>query len=296
VEPDPGGLSAGERVFLTVYEGAQGQVWTYVVADSPEAIVGRYARVRIVDDPPPWLPDAFLAGLRERPERLDTSPNLLASTLGFAPGAVFDAGTQPAIAMPQSPAAAVWYPVAPSPAPTAYPYGFSGPSAPWPGQWPYLPQPWIPPATPGPAPGFLWAGMLQRLLALTIDAVVVVALYALVYAIDLALANSSPEGWDYPPALAFALIGLTGLFLIVPVSWILFGGTLGQRAVGLQVLRAVDGGRLGAGRAMVRYLVLLAMIIIPVVGLLSAILALSDPRRRTWADTAADSVVVRRAS
>jgi uncharacterized RDD family membrane protein YckC len=96
-------------------------------------------------------------------------------------------------------------------------------------------------------------------------------------------------------AVAGAVISdLLSVLIGLAYSVILIGGpqgqTIGDRAMGLRVVSADDGGSIGYGRATVRYFV----------GLLSGLVLglgylwmLWDPRRQTWHDKAANSVVVK---
>jgi uncharacterized RDD family membrane protein YckC len=150
------------------------------------------------------------------------------------------------------------------------------------------------PDVPPPGPGLEWAGLAPRLMAFAIDGLVIGVLYGAVYLIDLAMAQSSDQGWDYPPAVVFALAGLLGLFFLVPLCWHFGGGTVGQRALGMRVVSELDGGRLSLRRAMIRYAMLLVMIFFVPLGVAGALAATLDPRRRAWTDIASHSAVVRR--
>ena len=95
-------------------------------------------------------------------------------------------------------------------------------------------------ATPGqeaPAPGH--AGVVTRLLAAAVDAVVVVVLTAL---IDLAAAGArflwSPADFRWPRPTAVGMIGVLLLVAVVYLSagWALTGRTYGSRLMGLRVL------------------------------------------------------------
>jgi hypothetical protein len=70
-----------ESAYLTAYDYGQGGVWTFIVAESPEAIREKYPQLEIVAEPPPWMlehgvekirtvhisdsEDPFLAALRD---------------------------------------------------------------------------------------------------------------------------------------------------------------------------------------------------------------------------------------
>ena len=82
--------------------------------------------------------------------------------------------------------------------------------------------------------------------------------------------------------------------LYVPVCWYFFEGTAGKRLLGLRIVRASDGGKLGLGRVLLRYLVwafCLGVCFIPAV--IAAVVGNEDPHKRAWTDYAGDSVVVK---
>jgi len=68
------------------------------------------------------------------------------------------------------------------------------------------------------------------------------------------------------------------------------GGTLGKRAVGLRLEKDGSGEDIGYGAAFVRYIV---AIVSGLVLLLGYLWVIWDPKRQTWHDKAAGSVVVR---
>jgi uncharacterized RDD family membrane protein YckC len=85
------------------------------------------------------------------------------------------------------------------------------------------------------------------------------------------------------------------LFLVAyhPTCWWAFQGTLGQRVLGLRVVRATDGGALGVGETTIRYLLFAICTVTIVPGLIAAAVAGDKLDRRTWWDDAAGSVVVK---
>jgi uncharacterized RDD family membrane protein YckC len=176
------------------------------------------------------------------------------------------------------------------------------PAQPGLGGWPPgLPAGWgarpVPPPA-GPAPGIAWAGLRPRLGALLLDGLVVFGTLILAGLLDEAVGvrSSGSDYLDYPPAavaITMAWFGL--LFLYHPVSWYLWGATPGQRMLGLRVVRAGDGLRLGLGAATVRFLVFAVCTFTVVLAIVAGIMAAEDPYKRSWHDLAARSVVVRRA-
>ena len=78
-----------------------------------------------------------------------------------------------------------------------------------------------------------------------------------------------------------------------PVSWYFKGQTFGQRALGLKVVRAADGLRLGVGAVLIRFIIFAVCTCTIVIGLIAAAMASEDPMKRAWQDQAARSVVIR---
>jgi uncharacterized RDD family membrane protein YckC len=72
------------------------------------------------------------------------------------------------------------------------------------------------------------------------------------------------------------------------------GQTIGKRALGISVRDATSLGRIGYGRALVRWLVTFlfwSLLLVP--GLLDALAPLWDRRRQAWHDKAVGTVVIR---
>ncbi|HYN70179.1 MAG TPA: RDD family protein, partial [Candidatus Eisenbacteria bacterium] len=92
----------------------------------------------------------------------------------------------------------------------------------------------------------------------------------------------------------FAAYGAMALLLAAYniVLWAWAGGTLGQRALGMQVRRESDGGRIGFWRACLRFIGYLVAWIPFGIGLLWVGL---DPRKQGWHDKIAGTFVIRRA-
>jgi uncharacterized RDD family membrane protein YckC len=129
-----------------------------------------------------------------------------------------------------------------------------------------------------------------------VDAVV---LFCSVFALGLitsATGLTRASSQEAQPAAATAVY-LAWWFLTLiyhPVFWYVFGATPGQTVLGLRIARASDGGPLGAGAVVVRYLVFSVVTVVFPLGLISAIVATNDPYKRAWHDEVARSVVVRR--
>ncbi len=79
-------------------------------------------------------------------------------------------------------------------------------------------------------------------------------------------------------------------YLIHHVGFVVEGGTIGHRLAGLRVV-TVDGTRLGVPHAAFRELARVALSLPPLA--LGFLWMLDEPRRRTWHDLIAGSVVVR---
>jgi uncharacterized RDD family membrane protein YckC len=94
-------------------------------------------------------------------------------------------------------------------------------------------------------------------------------------------------------------ITIVGLLLIIP-WWILYmpymwwkrGATFGQRALGLRVVRALDGGPIDGTTTFIRAIVFYAEDLLSPIGLIGFIWAAFEPRKRAWHDMAAGTVVI----
>jgi uncharacterized RDD family membrane protein YckC len=104
-------------------------------------------------------------------------------------------------------------------------------------------------------------------------------------------------------ALTIALaITIVGLLLIIPlwlcympVLWWKRGATFGQSALGLRVVRAIDGGPIDGGMAAIRGVVFWGENILGssfLIGYVGFAWAAFEPRKRAWHDMAAGTVVI----
>ncbi len=172
---------------------------------------------------------------------------------------------------------------------------------------------------PGPAPGVVYLGFGARLLGYIIDVIVVFIIEA-PFTVPLVYVPIAQYYRDHPPragqTLATLPADLSNRFLVVGligalVSALYFGGlvawrgrTLGQQAMGAEVVRAEDGGRLPAGRAFARAVIFWGpgvLGLIPAVGSIAGLIALIgllsaawDQRKQGWHDKLARSLVVKR--
>lgn len=146
-----------------------------------------------------------------------------------------------------------------------------------------------------PVPGLLAASIRRRLAALLIDAAV--ALAALVAITVTAMASGLVYDADGAVRAGAGLIceaiwaGLT--FVYAMSSWLIGQATLGQRLLGLRVVRYADGRPLTVAASFVRALVWMICLWTCVVGIIAAAIATADPSGRSLVDLAAGSVVVR---
>jgi len=179
------------------------------------------------------------------------------------------------------------------PQPPAYPYPGHGYAQVPPG---YGYTAWGSPPPPGPAQGLAWAGIGVRFGALAVDAI-----FFCIFGVALSLFMNMPgletvDGKIQYQTLANVIDVASWLIVLlyVPVCWYFFAGTPGQRLLKLRIVRATDGGRLGIGRIVLRYLTWgFCMIMFLIPAAVAGIFAAENPRKRAWPDLAGDSVVVR---
>jgi uncharacterized RDD family membrane protein YckC len=92
--------------------------------------------------------------------------------------------------------------------------------------------------------------------------------------------------WIITVILSFVVIGI----IYMPVMWAWKGATLGQMALGLKVVRASDGGPIGVGGAILRYIGLIIALLVIYIGV---IWIAFDPKKQGWADKIAGTVVIK---
>lgn len=206
-----------------------------------------------------------------------------------------------ASAAPAAPAATAAYPPYPGSWPSASVNPWQSP-VPWtpyptPG-WPVPSNQWggVPtPYPPGPEPGLKWGGVGVRLGALSIDAVIVVVSYFAVAIAASASSDGSLSSRDPSPVTTAAILGW--LFFAMayhPVCWYVFGGTPGQKILGLRIARASSGESLGVSAVLVRYVIFAFVTVAIPIGIICAVMTSQDPFKRAWHDEVARSVVVKR--
>ncbi len=184
-------------------------------------------------------------------------------------------------------------PSTPEPAPAAPPPAAAPPPPP-----PPPPTSWEAPAdlTAGPAPGWVFGGAGERLVAYIVDILitgVIVIAIGLVGGLILGAGAASDSGFL---AGAGAIVLLFAL-IIVPLAyfpwfWARDGATPGMRMFGLHVVRDRDGGPISGGQAILR---LIGYWVDGLVFYLGYIWILIDKRKRGWHDLIAGTVVVKKA-
>jgi uncharacterized RDD family membrane protein YckC len=160
---------------------------------------------------------------------------------------------------------------------------------------------------PGPAPGIGYAGFWIRVLAAIIDLLIFGIPYFVVIVVaegtairsyfDCVNANAAAGtvGICVSPFVTtfgyFELGGFIVQFLYFVILWSQFGGTLGQRMLGLHVVDAATGKNIGIGRAIGRYVGYLISAFALYIGL---IWVAFDSRKQGWHDKIASTFVVRK--
>lgn len=244
------------------------------------------------------------------------SPGPPASPANPEPAAAVPApaATPPPAAPPGPPPAP--QPYGSPPAPPAYaapaaPYGAQPPAAyppPPPGAYPPPPPGYQPPPPPGygyyagaaptdgPAPGLKYAGFGIRTAAYLIDAIILFVVSLIVspalggYTHTVTTVNQFGE---YTTATTANGAVTLFQFLVGAVYmigfWVGTGRTPGQMALNLRVVRVADGGRIGIGQGIVRYIGLFISFLVILIGV---IWVAFDPRRQGWHDKMATTFVV----
>ena len=166
-------------------------------------------------------------------------------------------------------------------------------------------QPPPPPAAPPYAPQYGapsptasgYAGFWIRVVAYIIDSIIVGAVtFGLIKATGV-ITVLCPEGVTNASDPSCGPTQISPLFyviLLVPVLYYIvlwaYGGTLGQRVLGMRVVNAATGADLGLARALLRYVGFIIATIPIYIGL---IWVGFDPRKQGWHDKIAGSFVVR---
>lgn len=172
--------------------------------------------------------------------------------------------------------------------PSYWPPPPAGAPAPPPQYAPYADVPGVDPVTGQPL-----AGWGRRAGALLLDSLFYIVTF--VPTIAWAITTEDPVTGEISPVAAWVLVVQ---LLIFPTlySWLavgIWGHTLGKKALGIEIRRAEDAGRIGYARALGRAVsvIFLSFCTLPLV--LSYLWPLWDQRNQTLHDKMASSIVVR---
>ncbi|MFD7409469.1 RDD family protein [Streptomyces sp. NPDC059866] len=136
------------------------------------------------------------------------------------------------------------------------------------------------------------ADVMRRGVAVGIDMVIaVVVILGPLIVLERILEAASVEGVWLPSA---AVWSLAFLLLYSPLSVSRWGGTVGKRILGMEIVRDADGGRLSYGAALVRHLSNLVMAAVPVFVVANGTVTNLDAKRQSLHDRLVDSRVVMR--
>lgn len=210
---------------------------------------------------------------------------------------------QPQFAAPMPPAPMPSAPMPPATALIPQPMPMPAPGmAPMPGGAP------IPGMVPQPTFGTI-ATMGDRFLARLIDGVVLGAMaFALSFIASFAgaaivLGTTSVDPTTGEPNTGAAMVLVLTVMAIMLIPFVLYevlciglaGATLGKKAMGIKVVDLATGGRIGVGRAFVRYLLPALGVVVIVGGLLVYLSPFWDGenRNRGWHDKAAGDIVIK---
>jgi len=218
--------------------------------------------------------------------------------------------TPEALAPP--PLAEVATPVAAVATPVAAAYAAQPPQQP--AAWSGYQAPAGPTSAGGPAPGWEYAGFWVRTIAWIIDGFIlgfvatVFSFVVLIVAAAIGVGTAATGTLNADGTLtneqvavmgvtAFAAITIIGIALFAitvlyfVLLWVKRGATIGQSILGLRVARERDGGPIGWGTAILRYIMLMIGFWIFYLGV---IWVAFEPRKRGWHDMVAGTLVVKR--
>jgi uncharacterized RDD family membrane protein YckC len=191
---------------------------------------------------------------------------------------------------------------------------------PWDGEQQYAPPPPVYPGYPayqgvpqyqnlypGPAPGIGYAGFWIRVLAAIIDGLIFgIPYFVIFFAVEgsalssyINCVNANAAALTINTCVSpfvstgayFELAGFGVEFLYSVLLWSQFGGTLGQRLLGLHVVDAATGQNISIARAIGRFVGYLISAFALDIGF---IWAAFDPRKQGWHDKIASTFVVRK--
>ena len=154
------------------------------------------------------------------------------------------------------------------------------------------PAGWVPSVPAGPAPGVRYAGNGARFLAWIVDGFIVGIVVTIFYAIGfgvLAAGASADSSAGAGIGLIVMLIGVIVGVAYLPFFWARSGQTIGMKMLRLRLVRAMDGGPLSGGQAVLR---LIGYWISAAVFYLGFIWILFDSKRQGWHDKIASTVMI----
>jgi len=150
-----------------------------------------------------------------------------------------------------------------------------------------------PEVKPGPAPGIEFGGFGERLVAYTIDIIIVSVVVGVVGAVGgtaIGLGAAADSGLAVGTGIFVLIVAMVVSLGYFPWFWVRSGQTPGLRVMGMQVVRDVDGGPVDWFHALLR---LFGYWISAVVLYLGYIWILFDRRKRGWSDLIAGTVVIK---
>lgn len=161
-------------------------------------------------------------------------------------------------------------------------------------------QGWQSPLPPvGPVPGLEYGGFWVRTLAYVVDTLILIGVaYAIAFATGVEFFSVQTQQFR---SGTFTSLNVTvnptlpGVLMYLAYFgglWALRGQTIGMAMLGLRVVRAADGARIGPVRAVGRFLGLVLSFLVLLIGV---IWVAADARKQGWHDKLARTVVVRRA-
>ena len=153
--------------------------------------------------------------------------------------------------------------------------------------------PSAPPMAPPPAGAIAYGGFWRRFLGYLIDGVIAGGVTTALLVATKPITCYSLDGTTtncisttVSPSLYF-IVAIPVIYSIV--MWA-YGGTIGQRALGMRVVDAATGRNLGLGRSVLRYIGFIISTIVIYIGL---IWVAFDARKQGWHDKIAGSLVIR---
>jgi uncharacterized RDD family membrane protein YckC len=207
-------------------------------------------------------------------------------------------------------------PPPPTPPPPPSSWSSQGPAAYAPPPWPSPPgqigvMDWAPPSVGAidPVLHLPLAPWWKRLLAIIIDGIVIglgFAVVALVISVIVALAthhhNTSATNTTGSTSSSNAFGGFVAIWIVTAIPAAIYyaclngskrGQTVGKLALGIAVRDARTGGRIGFWRGLGRFLIeMVFMVLLYIPYVIDSLAPLWNPRRQSWHDRVAHTIVV----